>query len=46
MIKRRLEAFVRGHNAWSQRRELRLKVFTHNVMILIEIKIFYRTIHT
>ena len=34
MIKRRLEAFIRGRTAWSQRRELRLKVLTHNVMIL------------
>ena len=42
MLKRRLEAFVRGRTAWSQRRELRLKVLTHNVMILLRIKVFYR----
>jgi hypothetical protein len=42
MIKRRLDAFVRGRNAWSQRRELRLKVLTHNVMLLLQIKVFYR----
>jgi hypothetical protein len=41
MVKRRLEAFVRGRTAWSQRRELRLKVLTHNVMILLRIEIFY-----
>jgi hypothetical protein len=42
MLKRRLEAFVRGRTAWSQRRELRLKVLTHNVMILLRIEVFYR----
>jgi Transposase DDE domain len=42
MLKRRLEAFVRGRNAWSQRRELRLKVLTHNIMILLQIEVFYR----
>jgi hypothetical protein len=42
MLKRRLEAFVCGRTAWSQRRELRLKVLTHNVMILIRIELFYR----
>jgi hypothetical protein len=41
MVKRRLEAFVRGRTAWSQRRELRLKVLTHNVMILLHIEVFY-----
>jgi hypothetical protein len=41
MIKRRLEAFVRGRSAWSQRRELRLKVLTHNIMILLRIEVFY-----
>jgi Transposase DDE domain len=41
MLKRRLEAFVRGQSAWSQRRELRLKVLTHNVMILLRIEVFY-----
>ena len=42
MVKRRLEAFVRGHDAWSQRRELRLKVLSHNIMLLLEIELFYR----
>jgi hypothetical protein len=42
MLKRRLEAFVRGRTAWSQRRELRLKVLTHNVMILLRVEVFYR----
>jgi hypothetical protein len=41
MIKRRLEAFVRGRTAWNQRTELRLKVLTHNVMILLRIEVFY-----
>jgi hypothetical protein len=37
----RLESFVRARNAWSQRRELRLKVLTHNVMILLRVEVFY-----
>jgi hypothetical protein len=41
MVKRRLEAFVRTRSAWSQRRELRLKVLTHNVMILLRVEVFY-----
>jgi hypothetical protein len=41
MVKRRLEAFVRARNGWSQRRELRLKVLTHNVMILLRVEVFY-----
>jgi len=41
MVKRRLETFVRARNAWSQRRELRLKVLTHYVMILLRIEVFY-----
>jgi Transposase DDE domain len=32
MLKRRLEGFVRGRNCQSQRRDLRLKVLTQNVM--------------
>jgi hypothetical protein len=44
MLKRRLEAFVRGRNGWSQRRELRLKVLSHNVMILLRIQVFYRAL--
>ena len=42
MIKRRLEGCVRGHGCWSQRRELRLKALTHNIMILLRIEVFYR----
>ncbi|HEY4233043.1 MAG TPA: transposase [Lacipirellulaceae bacterium] len=42
MVKRRLEAFVRGRTSWSQRRDLWLKVLTHNVMILLHIEVFYR----
>ena len=42
MVKRRLEGYVRGHGCWSQRRELRLKVLTHNIMILLSIDVFYR----
>jgi hypothetical protein len=42
MLKRRLESCVRGHTYWSQRRELRLKVLTHNIMILLWIRVFYR----
>src|SRR5262249_50007698 len=41
MVKRRLEPFVRARNAWSQRRELRLKVLTHNLMILLRVEVFY-----
>ena len=44
MLKRRLEPFVRARNAWSQRRELRLKVLTHNVMILLRIEVFYTAV--
>jgi hypothetical protein len=42
MVKRRLEGCVRGHGCWSQRRELRLKVLTHNIMILLCVEVFYR----
>jgi hypothetical protein len=42
MIKRRQGAHVRGTSYWSQCRDLRLKVLTHNVMILLHIKVFYR----
>lgn len=44
MLKRRLEAFVRARSYWSQRRELRLKVLTHNVMILLRIEVFYTAV--
>lgn len=42
MIKRRQGAHVRGVTYWSQCRDLRLKVLTHNVMILLRITLFYR----
>jgi hypothetical protein len=42
MIKRRQGAHLRGVNYWSQCRDLRLKVLTHNVMILLRIEVFYR----
>lgn len=44
MLKRRLEAFLRARTAWSQRRELRLKALTHNIMILFCGEVFYRAI--
>jgi hypothetical protein len=34
MLKRRQGAFARGRSYWSQRRDLHLKVLTHNIMIL------------
>jgi hypothetical protein len=46
MVKRRLEPFVRSRNAWSQRRGLRLKVLTHNVMILLRVEVFYTAVLT
>jgi hypothetical protein len=42
MVKRRLEPCVRGRTVWTQRYELRLKVLTHNVMLLLRIQVFYR----
>jgi Transposase DDE domain len=45
MIKRRQGAHVRGVTYWSQRRDMRLKVLTHNVMILLRIEVFYRADH-
>lgn len=41
MLKRRLEAWVRGRTHSSECCELRLKVLTHNVVILLCIKVFY-----
>jgi hypothetical protein len=45
MIKRRQGAHVRGLSYWSQCRDLRLKVLTHNVMILVTVRLFYRAGH-
>ena len=42
MIKRRQGAHVRGRRYPSQCRDLRLMALTHNVMILWQIKLFYR----
>jgi len=42
MIKRRQGSFVRARKYHSQRRDLRLMVLTHNIMILIAIEVFYR----
>jgi hypothetical protein len=42
MIKRRQGAHVCGLTYWSQCRDLRLKALTHNVMILLTIRLFYR----
>jgi hypothetical protein len=42
MIKRRQESFLRSRAYWSQCRDLRLKVLTHNIMILKCIEVFYR----
>ncbi|HVT30377.1 MAG TPA: transposase, partial [Lacipirellulaceae bacterium] len=42
MIKRRQDSFLRTRNYWSQCRDLRLKVLTHNIMILKRTKVFYR----
>jgi len=41
MIKRRQGAHVSGHSYHSQCRDLRLLVLTHNVMILVFVKVFY-----
>jgi len=42
MIKRRQGAHVQGRSYWSQCRDLRLLALTHNVMILVVVKVFYR----
>jgi len=42
MIKRRQGAHVCGVTYWSQCRDLRLKVLTHNLMILVLVEVFYR----
>ena len=46
MIKRRQGAHVPGRSYHSQCRDLRLLVLTHNVMILLHIKVFYRAGHS
>ena len=42
MIKRRQGSYARGHKYWSQCRDLRLMALTHNIMILLLVKVFYR----
>lgn len=44
MIKRRQGNHAVGTTYWSQCRDLRLKVLTHNVMILLRIQVFYRAV--
>ena len=43
MIKRRLGSALRARSYWSQCREIILRGITHNVMIVIRVKVFYRT---
>ena len=42
MLKRRQGNFVRGRSCWSQCRDLTLMVLTHNLMILLWMRGFYR----
>ena len=42
MIKRRLGSALRARGYWSQCREIILRVITHNVMIVVRIRVFYR----
>ena len=42
MIKRRLGSAPRARGYWSQCREIILRVVTHNVMIVIRLRVFYR----
>ena len=42
MIKRRLGSALRARRYWSQCREIILRVITHNVMIVLCIRVFYR----
>ena len=41
MIKRRQGAYARGRSYQAQCRDLRLMALTHNVMILLRVKVFY-----
>jgi hypothetical protein len=41
MLKRNLGSALRGRNYHSQTREIRLRVITHNIMILLQITMFY-----
>lgn len=42
MIKRRLGSALRARSYWSQCREIILRVITHNVMIVVRVRVFYR----
>lgn len=44
MIKRRLGSALRARGYWSQCREIVLRATTHNVMIVILVRVFYRAI--
>jgi Transposase DDE domain len=46
MIKRRLGSALRARGYWSQCREIILRVITHNVMIVIRIRVFYKAAGT
>jgi hypothetical protein len=46
MIKRRQGAHVNGRSYWSQCRDLRLLVLTHNVLILVIVRVFYTAGHS
>jgi hypothetical protein len=46
MIKRRLGSALRARGYWSQCREIILRVITHNVMIVIRVRVFYRAVLT
>lgn len=41
MIKRRLGSALRARGYWSQCREIILRVVTHNVMIVVRVRVFY-----
>lgn len=46
MIKRRQGSHVSARSTRRQHRELRLMALTHNVMILLRRRVFYRAVHT
>jgi hypothetical protein len=45
MIERLLGSAPRARGDWSQCREIILRVITHNVTIVIRIRVFYRASH-
>ncbi len=42
MIKRNLGSALKAKSYWSQCREIGLMVLTHNIMIILFVKLFYR----